>query len=80
MPYGTWDASNMSKIVAPPVARGGLPTKPVMNRNTRNMGIFVANPVGSWSSVNTTSVQKYIELRPNRGISLSGDQSIGPRP
>jgi hypothetical protein len=36
----------MSAILAPPVARDGEPTNPVINRNARSMPKLVARAVG----------------------------------
>jgi len=70
----------MSLMVPPPVARHGLPQKPVNQRKTRNMATFEAKPTGSWKMIKRRRVQKKIPLRPTFGISDMGDQSIGPRP
>jgi hypothetical protein len=46
----------MSAILAPPVARDGEPTKPVMKRKARSMPKFVANAVGICRTTNKASV------------------------
>jgi hypothetical protein len=80
IPYATRAGSNMSVIVAPPVARQGLPKNPVNSRKTRNIGMLTAKPVGSCNRTNARIVQKYTPPRPSVGISDIGLQSIGPSP
>src|SRR5882757_8465608 len=46
MPYTRFLGLYKSPIVAPPVARIGEPTKPVMKRNARSMPKFVDRAVG----------------------------------
>ena len=67
-------------IVPPPVARQGLPQKPVTHRKIRKTVIFEAKPTGSWNKMKARSVQKKIPVRPTLGISDKGDHSMGPKP
>lgn len=46
-PYARFLGASMSVIVAPPVARTGDPTKPVINRNTKSLPKLVASAVGT---------------------------------
>ncbi|SRR5229473_3074729 len=48
MPYTRFLGLYMSAMVAPPVARDGEPTKPVMKRNAMSMPKFVDKAVGIW--------------------------------
>lgn len=42
IPYAIFDSGYMSAMVAPPVARTGLPKNLVKNRKTRSMAMFTA--------------------------------------
>ena len=46
IPYARFRDRYMSAILAPPVARDGEPTKPVINRNARSMPKLVDRAVG----------------------------------
>lgn len=70
----------MSLMVPPPVARQGLPQKPVNHRKNKNTAMFGARPTGSWNKTKAKRVQKKIPVRPSLGSSERGDHSIGPRP
>ena len=64
MPYARFCGRYMSPILAPPVARTGEPTKPVMKRKARSMPKFTASAVGTCKTTNNAKVPMYIGLRP----------------
>lgn len=71
---------HISIKLAPPVASAGLPTKPARNLNGRRAPRFLLRAVGTWRTTNITSETMYTEVRPNCGISESGERNIGPIP
>jgi hypothetical protein len=78
--YTTTAGSYMSASVPPPVARQGLPQKPVSHLKKKKKAVLGAKPTGSWNRMKARSVQKKMPLRPSFGISERGDHNIGPTP
>jgi hypothetical protein len=65
---------------SPPVAKGGLLTKPAINLKIQNPAKLSTNAVGIWSIQKIASGIMYGRLRPICGISVMGARKRGPIP
>ena len=63
-----------------PIAKTGLPAKPVKNRRPNTVDIFFAVTIGTCKIKNRARVLIYTGLRPMGGISWRGHKNIGPMP
>ena len=80
MKYGSFNKEYKSPILAPPVARHGLPKKPCRKRNTKSPATLFTRAVGMQRITKIPKVAMYGGLRPIIGISESGENTRGPVP
>jgi hypothetical protein len=65
--YGRYSREYMSPMLAPPLARHGLPKKPSKKRKTRRPPRLSTREVGTANMTKMPNVEMYGMLRPNTG-------------